>query len=207
MITATLSEEIVIGPDDNGLLMTPEEFDEITDFDEGYQYELIRGVLVVNPPAGVGERDPNEELGHLLRTYQEAHPGVIDATVYEQYVRTLESRRLADRVIWIGLGRIPNPRQDVPTIVVEFVSKRRRDRLRDYVDKRDEYLAIGVTEYWVIDRYRRTMTVFRPEQRKSEPHVLAEDAIYQTPLLPGFELPLGRLLGRADRWQAEEAEE
>ena len=41
----------------NGMLMAPEEFDAVTDCDELYQYELIRGVLVVNPtPCGVRTR-------------------------------------------------------------------------------------------------------------------------------------------------------
>lgn len=34
----------------NGMLMTPEEFDAATDFDELYSYELIHGVLIVSPP-------------------------------------------------------------------------------------------------------------------------------------------------------------
>ncbi len=203
MITATLSEEIVIGPDDNGLLMTPEEFDGITDFDENYRYELIRGVLIVNPLAGPGECDPNEELGHLLRNYQDAHPGILDKTLYEQYVRTSDSRRRADRLIWAGMGRVPNITADVPTIIVEFVSKRRRDRLRDYVDKRNEYLAIGVAEYWVIDRFKRILTVFR-QGRGVEPQVIGERDVYTTPILPGFELSLARLLYLADDWQTQE---
>jgi hypothetical protein len=51
------------------MLMTPQEFDAATDFDELYSYELIHGVVIVSPPSGVSERDPNEELGHFLRAY------------------------------------------------------------------------------------------------------------------------------------------
>ena len=40
--------------------------------------------------------------------------------------------RFADRAIWARLGRVPNPETDVPTIIVEFVSKRKRDRIRNY---------------------------------------------------------------------------
>ena len=137
MSTVTISKPLVIGPDDNGILLTTEEFDAITEYDDNYRYELINGVLIVNPIPGLAERDPNEELGYLLRRYQEQHPGVLDKTVFEQYVLTKNSRRRADRVIWAGLGRVPNPKNDVPTIVVEFVSRSRRDRRRDYVLKRD----------------------------------------------------------------------
>src|SRR5271157_5087068 len=110
----------------NGMLMTPEEFDAVTDFDELYCYELIHGVLIVSPPPGESERDPNEELGHLLRAYKSGHQAdaAFDKTIPEQYVRLPDSRRRADRVIWAGLGRIPDPRTDVPAIVIEFVSNR-----------------------------------------------------------------------------------
>ncbi|MDX1944706.1 MAG: hypothetical protein SFU86_04800 [Pirellulaceae bacterium] len=60
--------------------------------------------------------------------------------------------RRRDRALWIGLGRLPDPKVDLPTIVVEFVSPGRRNFLRDY-----------------------------------------------SPLLPGFELPVGRLLATANR--------
>jgi Uma2 family endonuclease len=131
--------------------MTSEEFDAATDFDELYSYELIHGVLIVSPPPGESERDPNDELGNLLRVYKSSHQAssALDKTLPEQYVRLADSRRRADRVIWVGLGRVPNPQTDVPAIVVGFVSNRQRDRVRDYEEKRRQYLAIGVQEYWI----------------------------------------------------------
>ena len=101
-------------------------------------YELIHGVLIVSPPPGESERDPNDELGNLLRAYKSGHQAgsALDKTLSEQYVHLADSRRRADRVIWAGLGRIPDPKTDVPAIVVEFVSNRQRDRVRDYEEKR-----------------------------------------------------------------------
>ena len=41
----------------NGMLMTPEEFDAVTDYDDRFTYELIHGVLIVSPvPRGIGTR-------------------------------------------------------------------------------------------------------------------------------------------------------
>ena len=144
-----------LGRTSNGMLMTPEEFDAVTRYDDRYTYELVHGVLIVSPFASIGERDLNEELGHLLRTYKTTHPqgAVLDKTVFEQYVYLPASRRRADRLVWAGLGRVPDPRKDVPTIAVEFVSKSTRDRVRDYEEKRREYLELGVREYWIIDRF------------------------------------------------------
>ena len=198
----TKTKRIRLNQASNGMLMTPEEFDAVTDYDDLFVYELIHGVLIVSPIPGESERDPNEELGFLLRNHQYNHPqgSILDKTLSEQYIALPDSRRRADRVIWIGLGRVPNPRKDVPSIVVEFVSKRKRDRVRDYEEKRREYRAIGVSEYWVIDRFDNTMTVFKKTSTSATGTVIKADEIYRTPLLPGFELPLRQLLNVAADW-------
>jgi len=107
-------------------------------------------------------------------------------------------------MIWTGLGRIPNTRQDQPTIAIEFVSASKRDFQRDYIDKRDEYLRVGVREYWIIDRFRRRMTVVRGGADPVTEIVITEQDTYTTPLLPGFELPLAPLLAVADALEAAE---
>lgn len=192
------------GPRSAGITMTAEDFDAIPPGScaRGYRYELINGVFVVSPAVSIEEGDPNDELGHMLRQHQETHPegSAIDATVPERDVSAMGQRRRCDRAIWVGLGRLPDVKTDVPAIVVEFVSADRRDILRDYEQKRDEYLAAGVKEYWIIDRFRRIMTVYRPGRLGPKHQIVAESATYTTKLLPGFDLPLARLLERADRW-------
>src|SRR5438309_2219033 len=155
-------DQDVLGPEAAGVLMTPEEFDAIAEYDENYRYELVHGVLVVTPIPLAEETGPNELLGHLLLQYREDHPQgrALDHTLPQQYVRTRTGRRLADRLIWTGLGRLPNCRKDTPSIAAEFVSAGRRSRQRDYVDKRQEYQEAGIQQYWIIDRFQRTLTVF-----------------------------------------------
>jgi len=184
------------------MLLTPEEFDEVTEYDDRYRYELIRGVLVVTPIPAEAEASPNDELGSMLRQYQREHPqgSRVDETLPERYIRTTSGRRRADRVIWIGIGRCPDPAVDVPAVAIEFVSASRRDRRRDFVEKRREYQEAGVVEHWIVDRFVRTMTVYRNSQAGSSDVIVTEQEIYQTALLPGFELPLVRLLTVADRW-------
>ena len=182
--------------------MTPEEFDAVREWDERYRFELIHGVVIVSPHPAAGERGPNETLGHWLLSHRDQHPkgGRLDATLPEQTILGGENRRRADRAIWVGLGRLPNLQIDIPSIVAEFVSKRKRDRTRDYEEKRREYQAIGVSEYWVIDRFKRTMTVYKSSPGEQSELVVKAEEIYRTPLLPGFELPLAELLKVADEW-------
>jgi Uma2 family endonuclease len=159
-------------------------------------------VVIVSPIPGEAECDPNEELAVLLRAYRSTHPhGIaLDATLPERYISVPGGRRRADRVIWTGLGRLPDPAKDIPSIAAEFVSRRRRDRVRDHEEKRDQYRAVGVREYWIIDRFARQMTVFLAAPAEPAEGVIKADETYRTPLLPGFELPLAKLLQLADAW-------
>ena len=196
------TEVLQLGPHSNGILLSPWEFDG-ADFEPGWRYELVNGVLIVNPAPLLEERDPNEELGRWLRNYQESHPNgsALDFTVSEQTVQISPHRRRVDRAIWAGLGRLPE-KNETPTITVEFVSEGQRNRQRDYDTKRDEYQTAGVREYWVIDRFEHKMTVHRFTGGKMTEKSFSRRQTYTTQLLPGFKLPLAKLFKLADRWNA-----
>jgi Uma2 family endonuclease len=73
---ATVTSTIIIGPADHGRLMTLEEFLE-ADVEEGYRYELARGVLEVT-------HFPNDPHGSMvwnilrfIALYDTSHPRVI----------------------------------------------------------------------------------------------------------------------------------
>ena len=196
----TRTRRLRLGPRSAGMLLTPEEFDRAR-FQEGWRYELINEVLVVSPYPSRNERDPNEELGRWLRNHQESHPqrSALDATLAEETIETKKNRRRADRVIWAGLGHLPGPHEP-PTIIIEFVSKGRINRERDYIAKRAEYREIGVKEYWIVDRFSKTMTVCIFANDRDQELVIPSDQTYSTPWLPGYELLLRRLLDLAERW-------
>ena len=208
-VLETPAEEQIslLGPRDAGIPMTLNEFDE-GEFEEGYRYELIHGVLVVTPPPLEEERDANEELGHWLRNYQESHPQreALNLTLPEHNLRTKAQNRRCDRAIWTGLDRRPRTRgpvrkRDVPSIVVEFPSSRPADQRRDYDEKRVEYRDLGVREYWIIDRFRRTMTVYSWRGKRWVRRVIKEGEPYSTSLLPEFELDISRLFAISDSYR------
>jgi len=194
--------EIVLGPESAGILMTPEEFDAVEEYDECYAYELIHGVLVVNSFPSPEVAAANELLGCMLLRYKCEHSqgGNLNDTLPLQYVRTPSDRRIANRLIWTGLGRMPNLKNDPATIAVEFVSAGRRNRQRDYEEKRQEYGESGITEYWIFDRFRRTLTIVAYSGSQETETVIPETQTYESPLLPGFVVPLDRILASADRY-------
>ena len=191
----------LLGADSAGLLMTLDEFEAIEheNVDPRYRYELINGVVVVSPPPSDGEARPNDVLGHLLWSYLESHKQgkCLDDTMCEREVKTRVGIRRVDRAMRIGFGRRIRSKRDPATIIVEFVGPGKRAFLRDYEEKRDEYLELGAKEYWVIDRFQKTMTVYFQPPAKLAKRVVAEGETYKTPLLPGFKLPLKRLLDLA----------
>ena len=71
----------------------------------------------------------------------------------------MQSDRHPDQAIYLNpppAGPSPWSRW-VPAIVVEVVSKGGEDR--DYVEKREEYLRFGITEYWILDPMLRRLLV------------------------------------------------
>jgi Uma2 family endonuclease len=53
----------------------------------------------------------------------------------------------------------------------------------------------------VVNRFKRTLTVFRRTPTGDEELTITERQTYKTGLLPGFELPLAKLLKVCDDWK------
>jgi Uma2 family endonuclease len=199
------TKTIRISPADSGRALSLEEF-RSADYEPGWRYELIHGVLVVSRIPKKPSRAMGLELAYRLQRYRERRrrpPEFLTVLVEEEILIANGNVRRCDLVIWIGLGHMPSA-DDLPTIAVEFVSERAVNHRRDYVEKRADYLVAGVREYWIIDRFRRTLTVLRNEAGRWKEHVVRETETYSTPQLPGFKLDLASLLGIADAYPEEE---
>jgi Uma2 family endonuclease len=77
----------------------------------------------------------------------------------------------------------------VPTLVVEILSP--YDTVVEVNEKVDDYVAAGVPLVWVIDPYRRTVAIYRPDARPQL--VNDEQELTAEPHLPGFRVPAARL--------------
>jgi Uma2 family endonuclease len=129
--------------------------------DDGNKYEVVRGELFVTPAPS----DDHEELLAVLRE-------LLQPYVTEQQLGRLYSPRAIIRARGsevepdLMVRPVPAHRrrgwaaQPVPLLVVEVISE--ATRRRDYGEKRSYYLALGVPEYWIIDRDERVCVVVRP---------------------------------------------
>ncbi len=188
-----------LGPADHGRRMTLEEFRE-ADAEEGYRYELARGILeVVEVP-----NDPHgliiSNTQGLLHDYRRSHPRSIyrigGGGEFRLWVPEFVSGRNPDVAVVLkgtpkdGRGRRP------PSLVAEVVSK--RGEIRDYQEKREEYWAYGIREYWIIDPTTRGVLVLNRQGDQWAERTFQGGEVIGSVLLPGFAGTVGELWADLD---------
>jgi Uma2 family endonuclease len=189
-----------IGPADHGRRMRFADFID-ADFEEGWLYELARGKIIVTQVPAPDHGMIVERVEELFVAYKIAHPGIIRyrAGGSECRIRLpgMASDRHPDQAIYLS----PRPPgRDAwsrwrPALVVEVIS--RGSRRRDLVEKRDEYFAAGIDEYWAIDPKHREMKVHSRLGDTWEIRIVAANHTYRCNLLPGLEVRPADLIGPA----------
>jgi Uma2 family endonuclease len=191
-----------IGPADHGQRMTLDEFVE-ADFEDGWLYELARGVIDVTEVPGLDHGRIVSRVARLFVVYDITHPGIIDYRAGGGECRLrlpgMQSDRHPDQAVYL----LPPPPGDnepwtrwVPNLVVEIVSPSGEDR--DYEEKREEYLRVGVTEYWILDPAKRQLLVLQRFGDVWHEVIVPAGNVYRPGLLPGLEVRPEELLGPAE---------
>src|SRR4029077_5629181 len=137
-----------IGPKDHGRRMSLREYEPV-EIQEGYLYELSRGIITVSDvPAFFPHAWRITFLRDELILYKAAHPGeiytILGSMDCKLLVGDFESERHPDLSIYMHK---PSRMDDfwfhwIPAIVIEVVSP--GSEHRDYVEKREEFLALGI---------------------------------------------------------------
>ena len=187
--------ELHLGVADHGVKLTREEFGE-AQYEEPWRYERINGRLVVMSPAGHDHQRPNNRIRSHIGAYELDHSEIVEYVFSEAWVNTTKTNdRIADIGVFLVVSKNKGTRLDrAPDLVFETVSGGGDDRKRDYVDKRAEYLQIGVKEYVIVDRFERRVTVLRRVRGKFSEEHLGPDDTYTTSLLPGLKIPLNGII-------------
>jgi Uma2 family endonuclease len=190
-----------IGPCDHGRPMTLDEF-MAGDYEEGYKYELIDGMLYVSPEPNLPEDWVTEWVGCKLMLYSREQPEVINyvshgARVFvpgRPGVTCPEPDLAAYQDFPRGRGVRKRRWQDFsPMLVVEILSANDPDK--DLVRNVELYLLVpSIKEYWVFDAREDpdepTLTIYRRRGKKWHTLNVGPTETYTTKLLPGFELTL-----------------
>ena len=188
---------LTLGPLDAGRIITSDEFASAY-FEEPYQYERVNGRLEIMSPEGKDHVRTSTPWLTRLCGYSLAHPDRIQAVVPSPWVKIDgQTERIGDIGVYLGglLDDLNLPDQ-TPDLMFEFVSPAKKDRRRDYIEKRADYLKAGIREYVIIDRFDRQVTVLTLRDGRYAERVLPADGTYESPLLPGFALALAGIWPR-----------
>ncbi len=186
--------------------MTLEEY---LDYDDGTdaRHELVDGVLVemgaespLNPAIAMFLVFVFADLGIPRKQLAVGHQvGIspIRATARQPdlIVHTKESRAaiMAD-------GKLLRYGMPAPMLVVEVVSNSdtdKKSRDRDYTEKRAEYAARGIPEYWIMDPIGMLVTVCILEGSVYRVAEFQDDEPIRSPAFPALQLTAAQILAEA----------
>jgi Uma2 family endonuclease len=180
--------------------------EEYLTYDDGTdtRYELVDGVLVemsaenpLNPKIAsflfamflqMGIPYTRLVIGHQI----EVESTEASARQPDLIVHTLES----DAAIMKD-GKLLRQGEPVPMLVVEVVSNSKTDKKsndRDYIEKRSEYAARGIPEYWIVDPDRAVVLVLTLVGDKYQDVTFTSDQPIQSPAFPALALTAAQVL-------------
>jgi Uma2 family endonuclease len=166
--------------------------------DDGKRHELINGEHYVTPSPNTKHQRVVGTLFGVIWTHLQANPlGEVFVAPFD--VVMSDHDIVEPDVLYMSNARrsevlTPVHVRGVPELVIEVASK--GTRKRDETIKRRLYERMGVSEYWVVDPAVEVMRVYRHDGHGfGRPIALSREAndIVQTPLLPGFHLPVSRV--------------
>jgi Uma2 family endonuclease len=191
---ATVTTPLRIGPADRGRAMTLDEFLD-ADIEEGYRYELARGVLEVNQVANDPHFQVVTNLYRATGRHDREHPGIILRYGGGNELQLVMPGLISGRNPDLGVVLRNAPRdwrgRRQPALAAEVVS--RGSVARDYVTKREEYLAYGLLEYWIVDPFERKVTVLTRHGDTWSEAVFRDDQVIASLVLPGFATTVAEL--------------
>lgn len=166
---------------------------------DGNRYELIEGELYVTTQPKLEHQIVSDAVLIALHLWNRAY-GQGGIAVSAPGVILAEDEAFAPDVVWYSLASLQAHRRPdgkfygPPDLAVEVLSKGKKNEKRDRELKPARYAFWGVREYWLVDRFARTVTVHRP----AGPNyviaaILGEADTLSSPLLAGFACPVREL--------------
>lgn len=166
--------------------------------DDGNRYEVIDGALYVSTSPSLLHQIGLSEIFRAFLLYLEEQPigrivpgiGVLfddhNAVIPDLVYYSNERKQTIEGVRLTG----------APEIVIEILSPGPKNEARDRKVKRHLYSVNGVSEYWILDLESRTMEIHRAARTGGfrSKQVLHDGDIVTSPLLPGFQCEVTRLL-------------
>jgi Uma2 family endonuclease len=162
--------------------------------DDGKRREIIEGELFVTPSPLNLHQKILFNLTLALGKFLEAHP-LGELRFAPMDVILSEHDVLEPDLLFVSAERraiVEDWVRGAPDLVVEILSP--ATEARDRGPKMKTYARYGVREYWIVDPAAQAVEIYRLATEGFElAQVCAKDDTVETPLLPGFLLPVGSL--------------
>ncbi len=158
--------------------------------DDGNRYELFEGEIFVSRAPALSHQRVLTNLITIFQSFLKVNaigkiwptPGVTldDLNAAIPDMAFVKSERIGsvasgDRII------------EAPDLVVEILSEGSENVRRDRVVKRQVYGKFGVSEYWIVDRFERTIEIYQlQEEQLLLVATLREDDVLTSASLPGL---------------------
>jgi Uma2 family endonuclease len=166
--------------------------------EDGRRHELIDGEHFVTASPVTRHQRILRRLSFAIESWLQAHPvGEMFFAPYDVVLSQFDV--VVPDLIYVSAERSegvqPTGMFAAPSLVVEILSP--STRRNDELLKRRLYERVGVEEYWVVDPELDLVKVYRLQEREyARAAELERDRgdVLTTPLLPGLEIPLEKLL-------------
>ena len=164
------------------------------------QYELIAGDLLVTRTPHYRHQHICSRVAAALELWSEKTG--LGLTIINPGLIYSEIDSVIPDVVWVSNNRLAQIEDDSghltasPELVIEVLSSGKQNERRDKETKLKLYSIQGVQEYWIIDRFKKQVEIYRREQNQLTltTTLMEQDEIFST-LLPGFSCRVSFLLG------------
>jgi len=180
--------------------------EEYADYDDGTEkrYELVDGQLVEMPVESWDASTISlylfSQLLAFVPYYLLRHKDTEVAVVSRSAKARIPDLMVVPESVNIQMsgkkGLIPLT-SDAPLLVIEVVSPGNPGDAnydRDYVEKRAEYAARGIEEYWLVDAKQGSVSVLNLKAGTYQTQVYREEAAIQSVIFPAFTLTAAQIL-------------
>ena len=164
------------------------------------QYELIAGDLLVTRTPHYRHQHICSRVAAALEIWSERTG--LGLTIINPGLIYSEIDSVIPDVVWVSNNRLAQIEDDSghltasPELVIEVLSSGKENERRDKETKLKLYSIQGVQEYWIIDRFKGQVEIYRREQGKLvlTLTLMGQDEIHST-LLPNFGCIVNFILG------------
>ncbi|ACK71963.1 protein of unknown function DUF820 [Gloeothece citriformis PCC 7424] len=170
---------------------------EVLPQSEGVRYEIIDGELFVTRSPHRKHQQICVKIASLLNAWSEATG--LGETIFAPGIIFSDADNVCPDVVWVSKERLALIEDEAghltgaPELVIEVLSPGKDNERRDKEAKLKLYSVTGVLEYWIVDRFKQQVEIYRRDRAiLTLIFTLYHDDEITSTLLPDFRCSVAR---------------